>query len=336
MQFLKQSTAATVKIGPCVDSSDGVTAETGLTINQAAVRLSKNGGNFAQKNESATATHDENGYYDVALDATDSGTLGRLLLAVNVSGSLPVWQEFMVVPAGVYDSLFGSDKLEVDAVQVGGTAQTAGDIFAQFPANFSTLTIANNAVDADVERWRGSVPLVLTAGGILQVDLDAVNGETDVDNYFESRASTGVNGLGYTAARAGNLDNLAALTPNVIVKRRTFRSNVDGVTAQNVVTLATWSSGTVTLSADFGAILHQQNEGQLNPGTTIASITSVTVVKNSDSSTVTTSNLVVRQGKRAINFDVATISTAGAFTVTAKVLTTDGQTLTLKGNLIVE
>ena len=55
MLFLKQSTAVTVKIGPFVDEDDGKTAETGLTISQADVRLTKNGGNMAQKNESSAA-----------------------------------------------------------------------------------------------------------------------------------------------------------------------------------------------------------------------------------------------------------------------------------------
>ncbi len=119
MQFLRQSTATIVKLGPFLDSIDGVTAETALTISQADVRLSKNGGNMAQKNESSSCTHDENGYYDCNLDVTDTGTPGRLLLSVSESGALPVWHEFMVVPANVYDSLFGSDRLQVDVRELG-------------------------------------------------------------------------------------------------------------------------------------------------------------------------------------------------------------------------
>ena len=124
-QLLKQSTAATIKIGPFVDSTDGVTAETALTISQADIRLSKNGGAFAQTNNATGATHDENGYYGVPLDTTDTNTLGRLRVAVNESGALPVWQDFMVVNANVYDSLIGgSDNLQVDAVQIEGSDAT--------------------------------------------------------------------------------------------------------------------------------------------------------------------------------------------------------------------
>jgi hypothetical protein len=66
MIFLKQSTAYTPLIGPFLDETDGKTAETALTIAQADVRLSKNGGNMAQKNEATSCTHDELGYYTSA------------------------------------------------------------------------------------------------------------------------------------------------------------------------------------------------------------------------------------------------------------------------------
>jgi hypothetical protein len=89
--WLKQSTAKTVKLGPFVDDTDGVTAETGLTIAQADIRVSKNGGAFAQTNNATGATHDENGFYGVPLDTTDTGTLGTLRVAVSESGALPVW-----------------------------------------------------------------------------------------------------------------------------------------------------------------------------------------------------------------------------------------------------
>jgi len=46
MQALKQSTSITLKMGPFVSSADGYSPETGLTITQSDVRLSKNGGKF--------------------------------------------------------------------------------------------------------------------------------------------------------------------------------------------------------------------------------------------------------------------------------------------------
>lgn len=128
MPYLKQSTAVTLKIGPFLDDTDGKTAETALTIAQADVRLSKNGGDIAQKTEATSCTHDELGIYGCPVDATDTATLGRLQLWVHESGALPVWHEYTVLPANVYDSMFSTDKLEVDLLQIGGAAQSATDL----------------------------------------------------------------------------------------------------------------------------------------------------------------------------------------------------------------
>jgi hypothetical protein len=134
--WLKQSTARTIHIGPFVDDTDGKTAKTALTISQADVRLSKNGGDMAQKNDATSCTHDELGYYTCPLDTTDTNTLGHLKLMVHESGALPVFMDMMVVPANVWDSMFGSDKLQVDVEEIG-----AGMITAD--------AIATDAIDAD-------------------------------------------------------------------------------------------------------------------------------------------------------------------------------------------
>jgi len=104
--WLRQSTAVEVAIGPFLDETDGKTPETALTISQADVRLKKQAGDWGQKNESTAAAHEENGNYRCLLDTTDTASLGRLRLHVNESGALPVWENYMVVPAVVYDSLF--------------------------------------------------------------------------------------------------------------------------------------------------------------------------------------------------------------------------------------
>jgi hypothetical protein len=129
MTWLKQSTAATVVLGPFVDATDGVTAETALTIAQADIRLSKNGGAFAQTNNAAGATHMENGHYSVPLNTTDTNTLGHLRVAVNEAGALPVWRDFVVVLANVYDALIaGTEFLEVTSLKpdfsISGTTLT--------------------------------------------------------------------------------------------------------------------------------------------------------------------------------------------------------------------
>ena len=124
--FLKQSTAYTFRHGPFLDDTDGKTAETGLTISQADVRLSKAGGDFAQKNESSASSHDEIGYYIVVLDATDTNTCGELLVAVHEAGALPVFKTFQVLEETIYDSLFATSAAAFDANQRVDVAKIEG------------------------------------------------------------------------------------------------------------------------------------------------------------------------------------------------------------------
>lgn len=124
-RWLKQSTSVDVPIGPFVDQTDGFTAESALTVTQPDIRLKKNAAAWAQKNAAQTLSHEENGYYEVTLDATDTNTLGLLRLAVNESGALPIFEDFLVVPANIYDSFFSTDFLQVDLAQWLGVAPVA-------------------------------------------------------------------------------------------------------------------------------------------------------------------------------------------------------------------
>jgi hypothetical protein len=106
MQLLRQSTATTIVLGPFVDSTDGVTAETALTISQADVLLWKEGGTtLAQKADTSSATHRSNGLYTCPINTTDTNTLGQLIVSVAEAGALPVRHDFLVVPANIYQSL---------------------------------------------------------------------------------------------------------------------------------------------------------------------------------------------------------------------------------------
>lgn len=130
--MLKQSTAAVISFGPFVSPTDGVTLQTGLVSaidnGSTGIMLSKAGGAFAVRHASVTAsTYDAYGNYLVTLDTTDTNTLGRLRMQFAAAAScLPVWQDFEVVAANVYDSLIGGgDVLDVSVTQWLGTAVTA-------------------------------------------------------------------------------------------------------------------------------------------------------------------------------------------------------------------
>lgn len=145
-QWLKQSTAVTIKFGPFLDATNAVSLETGLATAMdnatTGIRVSKNGGNYADRNSATAPTYDEMGEYNVELSTTDTNTLGTLKIIFEESATcLPVWQDFMIVPANVWDSLFGADNLDVNTTQVGGqTASASGTV--TFPA--ATLASTTN------------------------------------------------------------------------------------------------------------------------------------------------------------------------------------------------
>lgn len=154
-QLLKQSTAFTFRAGPFVDSTDGVTAETALSIAQADIQISKAGGAFSQTSASPTTTHDADGWYQCPLTATDTGTLGALTVQIAMSGALPVWHDFMVVPAVVFDSLVaGSDVLTVDVTQWTGTNVASPDT-----AGYPKVTIKSGTGTGEISLSSGRVLL---------------------------------------------------------------------------------------------------------------------------------------------------------------------------------
>ena len=91
--------------------------------------ISKAGAAFANPNDANAATHDRAGWYRKQLNATDTGTTGRFIVEVQESGALPVWREFMILPANVYDSLVGgTDSLQVDVTAVSGDSTAANNL----------------------------------------------------------------------------------------------------------------------------------------------------------------------------------------------------------------
>jgi hypothetical protein len=106
---LRKSTASQeVLLGPFLDDTDGKTAETALTINASDIKLWKRGGTTESSKNSGGATHIADGRYHATLDATDTDTVGELIINVAVAGALPVRLVCCVFEAAVFDSLFAS------------------------------------------------------------------------------------------------------------------------------------------------------------------------------------------------------------------------------------
>lgn len=97
MLVLKKLTSGTaiVTVGPVMDD-DGITPYTS-TLVASDVKISKNGGVYASKNEATAPTHDADGWFRVTLDATDLGTLGDIVVRIVKTGNLQAWRDIKVV-----------------------------------------------------------------------------------------------------------------------------------------------------------------------------------------------------------------------------------------------
>lgn len=206
MPFLRQSTSQVIRFGPCLDITDGVTEETALTLAQADMRLSKDGGAFAQKSAAGNATHDSDGWYSTTLSTTDTDTVGEIRLNVHQPANmLPVWDRWWVIEEAVYDAIYGaSAALAMGSVTgavgsvtgaagsvtgsvgsvVGHTAQT-GDSFARIGvagAGLTNIDLPNQTMDitGDITgNVSGSVGSVTGAVGSVTGAVGSVAGNVD-------------------------------------------------------------------------------------------------------------------------------------------------------------
>lgn len=203
MPFLRQSTAQTVRFGPCLDIADGVTEETALTLAQADMRLSKDGGAFAQKSAAGNATHDSDGWYSTSLSTTDTATVGELLLNVHQPANmLPIWLRWWVLEEDVYDDLFGaaapgySTQAEVateilDALTVDTIAEIAQGVPDATPTLVKAIMLGymalRNKLDIDTSGGTDFKEINNSAGTVISKKVLTDDGST----YSEAKMITG-------------------------------------------------------------------------------------------------------------------------------------------------
>ena len=155
MRIVKQSSSSRALVFLMVDSSDHITGKTGLT---PTVTISKNGAAFGSP--SGAVSEIGSGLYKVAGNATDSNTLGSLILHATATGADPVDVEFEVVAFDPQDAVrMGQTALpnatagalnglplsadtagRVDVLKINGTSQTARDIGASVLLSSGTGT----------------------------------------------------------------------------------------------------------------------------------------------------------------------------------------------------
>lgn len=228
MIYLRYDTASQeIPLGPFVDSTDGNTEETGLTIANTDIKLWKAGATTLANKNSGGATHISNGMYYAVLDATDTNTLGSMRVYVHVSGALAVIVDAIVLPQKVYDSLIaGSDNLEIDLIQIAGSAvsTTSAQLGVNIVQVSGDATAADNAESFfDGTGYAGTNNTIPTVTTLTNAPSDSSGTTTLLSRITDTRAGY-LDELGsanipadidtliarLTSARAGYLDNLSA------------------------------------------------------------------------------------------------------------------------------
>ena len=119
--WAKQSTAATLIVGPILDSAGAEYASAVI----GDLSISKNGGTLTALAAAATLTHIANGQYTLVITTGNLDTLGRLQITCNKSTYQMPPVGLNIVPAMVFDSMvLGTDVLQSDVTQFGGTNGT--------------------------------------------------------------------------------------------------------------------------------------------------------------------------------------------------------------------
>lgn len=169
MRILKANTAVRLVVGPLCDKTTGL-AKTGMTVTNMAMNMwhEHDDGSAPTKSIDAvsfTASGGNNdmvemagGYYDIEITATQLNiTAGRCsFLIYDDDVILPYFEEWLVVPANVFNSIMGTDKLDVNAVDAALEA-TLGEVKAKTDliTTGTSLTIVSQVEGSTITVPRG-------------------------------------------------------------------------------------------------------------------------------------------------------------------------------------
>ena len=243
--FLRQSTAQVILFGPCLDKTDGVAEETGLTLAQADMRLSKDGGSYAQKSAAGNATHDSDGHYATTLSTTDTDTVGILKFnSHQPANMLPVWETFYVVEEAIYDALYAASANAFNGA-AGSTAVGLVDLVTTTTTNtdmVGTNSAATSAKQNTMETTLGTI----TAAGPTKSEMDTAHGllatpaqvNEQVDTAWTTQMADSVATDGTIATREQALyQAIQRLTEFAIVGTTITVKKVDGSTTLFTMTI---------------------------------------------------------------------------------------------------
>jgi hypothetical protein len=194
---VKQSSTAYPLVFLMIDSSDHISPKTGLS---PTVTISKAGGSFASP--SGAVSEIGNGWYKVAGNATDTATLGPLLLHATASGADPVDAMYEVVAIDPQSTAYG--------LSLAKTTNITGfnDIAATAIVSGGAITTSGGSVSSvlTLTTYTGNTPQT----GDAYARLGAPSGVSiAADIATRAPSSTALSTAQWTNTRAGYLDNLS-------------------------------------------------------------------------------------------------------------------------------
>ncbi|KKM07914.1 hypothetical protein LCGC14_1729150 [marine sediment metagenome] len=180
------------------------------------------------------------GTYWLELTAAQVGILGNHMLSAFISGALIVWKDFAVITQNAWDSRYGSDKLQVDVTQVGGTAQTAGDLAALINTIDDLLDTEVAAIKTVVDGLQTDLDNGTDGLGALKALIDTVN--TDLSNGTDGLGalktlidtvntdlSNGTDGLGALKTLIDGLNNISVANILAVAQTESYAAERDSI-----------------------------------------------------------------------------------------------------------
>ena len=303
MKLLKQSTAATVVVGPVLDAN-------GAAVTTAVVgdfRIAKNG--TIATLSGATVTHDANGYYTVALTTGNTDTVGRLAIySGNTSHSMAT-HHWTVLLASVFDAILANATNST-----GGLVTATGSVTALAGA-ISTYAGGDTA---------GTTTLLARLPSAITLNSGAVTVGTNNDKTgYSLTAGTGLGNQ--TANITGNLSgSVGSVTGAVGSVTARVTANTDqwnGVTVTGMP-MPTYTQPTGFLAATFPATVSSFAGGAVASVTgSVGSISGVTFPTHFQSLEITANGHVSAVVQSIANNSITASSIQGGAITAAKFAT---------------
>ena len=235
MRYLRNNTATIVTVGPFYDKADGVTIEGSLTITNEKISMTVDlnegsaptlvldnvtGATSGTDNDLNYIANCDAGLMQLELSAANTNYLGRAFLTItDAANHVPVFHEFTILPANVFDALVlgsGTDLLDVSVVQLAGSAvdQSGGLINANVKQISGDATAADNleaATDGGTYNVGGGavVAASITAGVTLANDAITAAKFDESTAFPLASADTGATAVARTGADSDTLETLS-------------------------------------------------------------------------------------------------------------------------------